>query len=130
MAPCSSHQVIQDAYQHSSEALRQNSNNPGRIVTSPVALVAQSQSGQSSAQALFSYRDSATVGSRERSDENGSLSEAGTSSYPLIDNEAVNLMFLIEAPVSQSLTRRPRRCLTCRRLKREVSSPTAEVIAY
>lgn len=130
MAPCSSHQVIQDAHQLSSEALQQNSNNPGQNVMSPAALVAQSQSGQSSAQALFSYHDSVTVGSQEHSDKNDSLSEAGTSPYLLIDDEAVNLMFLMEAPVLKSLTRRSRSCVTCRHLKREVSSPTAGIMAH
>jgi hypothetical protein len=129
-APCSSHQVIQDAHQLSSEALRQNSSSPGQNVMSPVALVAQSQSGQSSAQALFSHRGGVTAGSQEHSDENGSLSEARTSPYLLIDDEAMNLMFLIEAPVSRSLTRRPRSCVTCRHLKHGVSSPTAGVMAY
>lgn len=129
-APCSSHRVIQDAHQLSPEALRQNSNNPGQNFTSPAALVAQSQSGQSSAQALFSYRDSVTVGSQEHLDENDSLREAGTSPYLLIDDEAVNLTSLMDAPVSQSPTRRPRSCVTCRHLKRRVSSPIAGVMAY
>lgn len=96
----------------------------------PAALVAQSQSGQSSAQALLSYRDSFTVGSQEHLDKNSSLSEAGTSPYLLTDDEAVNLTFLMEAPVLQSLTRRPRSCVSCRYSKREVSSPTAAVMAY